>query len=38
MEAEQGLSDLPGEDSTQIGPVVIAYGAIGQQLIHQFVV
>jgi hypothetical protein len=32
-EAELGLADLYGEDSAQIGPVVIAYGETGQQLI-----
>jgi hypothetical protein len=35
-EAELGLSYLRGEDSAQIGPVEIAYGATSQQLIPQF--
>jgi hypothetical protein len=36
--AGRGLADLRGEDSAQIGPVVIAYDATGQQLIPQFFV
>jgi hypothetical protein len=35
-EEELGLSDLRGEDSAHIGPIGIAYGATGQQLIPQF--
>jgi len=33
-----GLAELQGEDFAQIGPVVIAYDATGQQLILQFFV
>jgi hypothetical protein len=37
-EAELGFSNLRGEDSAQIEPVRIAYGATSQQLIPQFFV
>jgi hypothetical protein len=36
-EAELGLSDLCEEDSAQIGPVGIAFGATGQyQILNSF--